>query len=139
MKFIQNLWRSIASLFISFIGVFFLMFLICRISPQLFQNGIWAKIGVLAIGIELGALILYLGIMLITGAILIIAKKRKAPRFLACLPLVYAIVRYPYWLIAVCLEIPLSLGFLQWLIIIFWLGSWIILFGIAIVSLLSNE
>lgn len=138
MKYFQNIWRSCVCLIISTIGMGLLFLGASKITPMLFQESVWARIGILAVGIELGAGILYLAMMLITGSILTISKYRKTPVILSTLPIVYSIIRYPWWLISICNSIPFPLGFWQWLIIVTWVITWITILSISIGALFSN-
>ncbi len=138
MKYIQNLWRSIACLLISAVGIGLLFLGACKITPFLFQDSMWAKIGILAVGIEIGAFVLYLAMMLLSGAIMGIAQNRKTPVILSLIPILYAIIRYPWWLISSCISLPFSIGFWQWVIIISWIGVWVVTLAISMGALYNT-
>lgn len=139
MKYLQNIWRSVVCFLISAIGMGLLLLGACKITPMLFQESVWAIIGILVVGIEIGAGVLYFAMMLITGAVMSIAQYRKTPVILSMLPILYALIRYPWWLISVCNSIPTSLGFWQWLIIIAWIITWIVTLTISIGALLTKH
>lgn len=138
MKYLQNIWRSAVCFLISAISMSLLLLGACKVTPMLFQDSVWAKIGILAVGIEIGVGVLYFAMMLITGSIMVIAQYRKTPVILSILPILFALIRYPWWLISVCNLIPYSLGFWQWLIVIAWIIAWIVMLAISIGTLFSN-
>lgn len=138
MKWLQNFWRSLVCFLISTLLISLISFGVVKATPLLFQDGVWAKIGVLAVGIEIGGFILYLAMSLITGCILSIAQYRKTPRVLGTIPIICAIVRYPWWLISVCCSVPVSFGFWQWVIVIVWIATWVITLAISIGALFTD-
>lgn len=139
MKYLQNIWRSVVCLLISAIGMGLLLFGAFKITPMLFQESVWAKVGILAVGIELCSGVLYFAMILITMPIIVIAQYRKTPVILSTIPILYALIRYPWWLISVTNLIPYSLGFLQWLIIIGWIIAWVVILVISVGAMFSNR
>lgn len=138
MKYLQNIWRSVACLIVSAVCIFGLMYLAIKATPTLFQDSVWGKIGILAIGIELGAMGIYFAMALIHVCCASIAGNRLTPRIMSALPIIYVLIRYPWWLISVSLQMPLSLGFWQWLILITWSITWVVTLGFTIGGLFSD-
>lgn len=138
MKYLNILWRSLACLIVNIVGVGALMTTAIYFTPELFQSSKWGKIGVLAVGIEAGAFVLYFVMMLCIAACFKIGSKWKAPAIIGCVPIAYGIIRYPWWLIQGCLNQPISLGTFQWIIIIAWSATWVITLGISLGGLIGQ-
>lgn len=139
MNLLQIIWRSLVCLILSSIGMTALFFAAAYATPTLFQDSVWGRIGILAVGIEFGGFVIYLAMMLITGGCIALSSRWRTPALVGCIPILYGLVRYPWWLIQVCQSIPTPLGIWQWIIIIAWIITWITMFGISLGALIGYK
>lgn len=136
--FIVSVLRSFTTFIISGLIISLSIWGAAELAPMLFQDSMWAKIGILSVGIEIAWCLMYMITSACTVTVLAISGKSKTAMIAGVLPLMYGVVRYPWWFISVINEIPVSLGFWNWIIVIGWLSAWIFPLVISIGVIIGN-